>query len=186
MLKAMLCNSKEVEMRYLSRIIGLLLVVCLIGGCGKGQSAAPAGEAHDHEEHSHADEGPHGGHIIELGTEQYHAELIHEAETNRVGVYLLGSDAKTPAPIDAASVTINVRVEGNPEQYILPAVPQPGEPAGKSSYFELVSEPLHKVVAGQSESKAMARLSINIEGKPYSGLIETDAHDHDHGHDHAH
>jgi len=174
-------------MRYLTTTIGVFLALSLIAGCSKGPSAAPAsGESHAHEEHGHADEGPHGGHIIELGTEQYHVELTHEAETNRVGIYLLGSDAQTPAPIDAHSVMINVRVEGNPEQYILPAVPQPGDPSGKSSYFELVSEPLHKIVAGQSDSKATARLSIDIEGKRYSGLIETAAHDHDHAHDHAH
>lgn len=158
-------------------------------GCGGEQASAPAetdaaADAHDHD---HGEEGPHGGHIIELGTEDHHAELTHDDEAHRVGVYFLGDDAKTAKPIDAESVTINVSVDGESSQYTLPAAPQSGDPEGSSSYFELVSEPLHVVVSGSSDAKNKhARLNINIGGKPYVGLIETEQHDHDHGHDHNH
>ncbi len=169
---------------------GGVIVLCALGlyGCGKSQPAAPAGGAaadagHDHQ-HDHGHEGPHGGHIIEFGTEEHHAELTHDDESNRVGVYMLGPDAKTPKPIDAKSVTINVSVDGQPAQYELPAVPQPGDPEGQSSYFELVSEPLNVVVSGKSESRyTNARLNVTIDGKPYVGIIETDPHAH---HDHMH
>jgi hypothetical protein len=168
--------------------VGLgLFVLCLLGlnGCGKKQPDGPAagGSAAETDEHEHDDEGPHGGHIIELGTEDHHAELTHDDDTHRVGIYLLGKDAKTAKPIDAESVTINVAVDGEPSQYVLPAVPQAGEPPGKSSYFEVVSEPLSLVVSGKSEAaKKAASLSLKIEGKPFVGLIETEAHDHDHAH----
>jgi hypothetical protein len=170
--------------------------LCVIGfnGCGKGQ---PVGEVehadeHGHEdehahegEHAHSDEGPHEGHIIELGTEDHHAELTHDEATNKVGIYLLGSDAKTAAPIEATSVKINVLADGETLQFELPAVPQPGEEGGKSSYFELVDEKLNKIVAGESEAKnTQARLSFNIGDKPFVGMIETDPHDHEHGHEH--
>jgi len=169
----------------------LLIVVALTGfsGCGKkpapaGGDHAEAGHDHDHgDAHDHAAEGPHGGHIIELGVENYHAELSHDDATHKIGVYLLGSDAKTAAPIDAPSVTINVAVDGTPTQYTLPATPQSGEAAGKASYFELVSEPLCKIVCGESESKnTTARLSITIDNKPYVGIIETEPHEHGHEH----
>jgi hypothetical protein len=171
-----------------------LIALCLSGfnGCGDSQPAAPAdtdAAAADAHEHGHGEEGPHGGHIIELGTEEYHAELTHDEETARVGIYFLGDDAKTARPIDAKSVTINVSVDGEPSQYTLPAAPQPGESEDKSSYFELVSEPLHVVVSGESEAlRTHARLNVTINGKPYVGLIETEKHEHDHaqGHSHSH
>jgi hypothetical protein len=159
-------------------------------GCGDGKSKAPGGgetaEAHDHD-HEHAEEGPHGGHIIELGAEGHHAELTHDETTHKIGVYVLGGDAETAAPIEATSVTINVSVDGRPTQYELPAVPQAGEAGGKSPYFELVSEPLCAVVCGESEKpNTNARLSLNIDGKPYVGMIETEPHEHGHDHDHDH
>jgi hypothetical protein len=164
--------------------------VPLVGlpGCGK-QPAESADAAHQHvadddHAHDHGDEGPHGGHIIELGTEEHHAELTHDDQEHRVGVYFLGDDAKTPKPIDAKSVTINVSVDGKPAQYELPAVWQRGE-RGKASFFELVSEPLSLVVSGKSESpRTHARLSVTIGDKPYVGLIETAEHEHEHEHAH--
>jgi hypothetical protein len=182
-----LSQKREFIMRRFSIVAGIgLVAMCFwaFGGCGKGEPAAPEGaETAESHEHDHADEGPHGGHIIELGNEDYHAELTHDDDAHRVGVYFLGDDAKTAKPIDAESVTINVAVDGKPSSYTLPAAPQEGEAEGKSSYFELVSEPLNIVVSGKSESpRTNARLNVTIEGKPYVGLVETEAHDHDHAH----
>jgi hypothetical protein len=165
------------------------------GGCGGGNGSGKAEKAdehgHDHshgeKEHAHSDEGPHGGHIVELGVEDYHAELTHDDDANKVGVYLLGSDAKTAAPIVASEVKITTFEDGQTTQHALAAVPQAGEADGKSSYFELVDESLTKVVSGKSEAKTKkARLGLEIDGKPYVGLIETEAHDHDHDHGHDH
>jgi len=167
--------------------IGLMfLCFFALNGCGKGQPAGPAaGDTANADAHDHGHEGPHGGHIVELGTEDHHVELTHDEASHRVGIYLLGGDAKTAAPIEAESVTINVSVDGQPSQYTLPAVAQPGEAEGKASYFEIVSEPLCAVVCGESESpKTHARLNVTIDGKPYVGLIETETHEHDHDHEH--
>lgn len=158
----------------------LTVALLVVAGCG-GPVAEPA-TAHDNDEHDHGDEGPHGGHIIELGTEDHHAELTHDEDSHRVGIYVLGDDAKTAVPIGAESVTINVSVDGQPSQYVLPAAPQAGESAGKSSYFELESESLHVVVSGESETpNTQARLSLTINGKPYRGTLE-----HGHGPDNEH
>jgi hypothetical protein len=176
-----------------TRSLIVLVAIAGFNGCGKKPAAPEAGDGHadehghDHGAHDHAAEGPHGGHIIELGTEDHHAELTHDEASHKVGVYLLGGDAKTAAPIEAASVIINVAVDGTPTQYTLPAAPQQGESAGKASYFELVSEPLCKIVCGESESKnTTARLSITIDNKPYVGIIETQPHEHEHGPGEAH
>jgi hypothetical protein len=184
---------RELNMRshslYLNvAIIGICL--CGFGGCGSSRPAAEGehgAEAAHADEHAHAEEGPHGGHIIELGNEDHHAELTHDETAHIVGVYFLGSDAKTATPIEAESVMINVSLDGEPSQYTLPAKPQDGEGDGKSSYYELQSEPLEVVVSGKSEAKkSHARLNVTIGGKPYVGLIETQPHDHDHDHGHAH
>ena len=173
-------------MRILRFTLVLVLSACGIAFYGCSKPGAPAGGVAE-AEHDHEELGPHDGHIIELGSEDYHAELTHDEETHKVGVYLLGSDAKTAAPIVAESVVINVSEDGAPKQFTLPAVPQPGEADGKSSYFEIVDESLCKIVCGESEAKStQARLSLKIDDKPYVGMIETAPHDHDHDHGHEH
>jgi hypothetical protein len=177
---------RNTSLNFKAAIFGLC--VCGFNGCGGGKpSGETAAETADAHEHEHAEEGPHGGHIIELGNEDYHAELTHDDAEHRIGIYFLGSDAKTAKPIKAASVTINVSEDGKPSQYTLPAVPQAGEADGNSSYFEIVSEPLCAVVCGESEAeRSHARMNVTIDEKPYVGLIETEAHEHDHDHGHAH
>jgi hypothetical protein len=156
----------------------LLLVISVVGfgGCGGKDSGGAKMEA-DHE-HAHSHEGVHGGHIIELGDENYHAELVHDDATHKVGVYLLDGTAKAAAPIDTPSITINCcGVGDNPNQYTLVPTPQAGDPAGQASYFELVSEEL---VDGLDAEGGVARLNIVIAGKPFVGEIDLHGHEHDH------
>jgi hypothetical protein len=116
--------------------------------------------------------------LIELGNEEFHAELVHD-ETS-VTIYILDSAAKTAVPVDAQEVAINLVHDGKPEQFKLAAQPDSGDPAGKSSRFvaenkELVEELEH--------DHGSLKLTVSINGKSYRGNIQ---HDHDHsGHDHA-
>src|SRR5262245_27510993 len=122
----------------------LMLAMTLFVGCGRsaGTTGGATAGGHTHE-HEHSHEGPHGGQIIELGYENYHAELTHDDGTHKVGVYLLDGTAKVAAPIDAPSITINCcNVGDTPNQYTLVPVPQPGDPTGSASYFELTNEEL--------------------------------------------
>ena len=159
----------------LSTAFGLLAMSLVgISGCGKSKTsppaAAPSAQRPDHG-HVH---GPHNGHVIELDTREYHAELTDDAESHRVSIYVLGADAKTAAPVEAASVTIAVSDDGQQTEFTLPAVAQPGETAGQSSYFELESEPLWTIVSGASDSLTTeAQLKITIDGTPHTGKIES-------------
>ena len=166
-------------MRPISISIGFgLIAFCLVGltGCSKAKTKAPPSDeaavaAHHH--HHGSARGLHGGHIIGLDVENYHAELTTDEKANRVGVYVLGEDVATAAPIDAQPITIKVTVDDKLTEYKLPAVAQPGEPAGKSSYFELVSEPLLAVIAGKSQSQYPdVELNATIDGKPHPGDID--------------
>jgi len=179
-------------------MFSVLLVVATYaaGGCGKPTSApaAPgasesseAGHVHsegeDHEEgdgHDHAAEGPHGGSLIELGAEEYHAELVHDEAAGTVAIYVLDSAAKNSVAIDATELLVNVKHDGKGEQFKLAASPDSSDPTGKSSRF--VSSD-GELVADLDHEHAAAELVAEINGKQYRGAIEHH-HDHEEG-DHA-
>ncbi len=122
------------------------------------------------ESHEHASVGPHHGSLIELGNEEFHAEMVHDEQS--VTIYILDSAAKTTVPIDAAELTINVIHEGTPEQFKLPASPEAGDPTGKSSRFTLADADL----AGHIDDVAAPKISVTIDGTSFQGEIK---HSHD-------
>ena len=138
--------------------------------------------------HAHAGHGPHGGDIVELGSDQYHAELVHDDATGGVTIYVLDATAKRAAPIDAELVRVNVQHDGNAEQFTLSASPEENDPEGTSSRFitperELAEDLDHGDIRGQ--------LVVMISGKQYRGDVVHDHHGHDHDdhddhHDHGH
>ena len=152
-----------------------------------GQTELPpdtVDDGHDHDHgHSHASEGPHHGGLIELGGEEYHAELVDDEDAGTVTIYILDGAAKNAVPIDAAEITINIKHDGEGEQFKLAASPDAGDPEGRSSRF--VSDDEH-LMADLHDEDADATLVLTIEGKSFRGAIHHD-HDHDHGHgDHEH
>lgn len=171
--------------RYLFPTVGLFAAGLMLG-CPESPQVTDSppvaeGDDHDHdhggEGHAHPSEGPHHGDLIELGNEEYHAELVHTEEA--VTIYILDGAAKTAVSIDAAEVVINALVDDEPKQYQLTAAPQEGDGEGKASRFELKDSAL--VQALESESSA-PKLNVTINGTPFTGRIE---HHHDHeGHDH--
>lgn len=135
-------------------------------------------EPHDH--HAH---GPHGGHIVELGGEAYHAEVTLDVPTRKLTVYLLGKDAKTPLPVDAASLSVRLVVGGEKQEVVLSPTPQAGDGEGLSSVFAMsegaVPESIHDAEDLEGE------VVVSFGGTQYRGAITHD-HGHDHGHDHDH
>jgi hypothetical protein len=160
-----------------------------LAGCGSstddstspGSGGPPATvDLHAEGELNHPTEGPHHGDLVELGNEEYHAEFVHDDAAGSVTVYILDSAAKSAVPIDAPDVTLNVSHDGQPEQFKLPASPDAGDPAGKSSRFALTDKEL---VEHLDEPETTAKLVLTIDGKPYSGQVEHD-HEHSEGHEH--
>ena len=152
----------------------------------------PAGghehDGHDHDGHGHGDEhqGPHDGHVIELGrNHEFHAELVEDEAASMVTVYMLDKDLKELA-IDQSSIVMNLKVDGEGKTFELTAV---GASGGKASRFDAVDRSLFEAL---HEHEATGKLSVMINGTPYSGEVEHHHHgdhdDHDHGHDdkHAH
>ncbi len=167
------------------------LTVLWLAGCsesGSDPSSATGGspvvtdgppESGAQDEHAHPSEGPHHGDLVELGNEDFHAEVVH-GEGGSVSVYILDSAAKAAVPIDATELTINITHDGNAEQFKLLADRE--DPEGKSSHFSIKDEELAKDL---DDHDAAAKLVVMIDGKSFSGKIEHD-HDADHKHDDGH
>lgn len=176
----------------LVRSLGYSAVTCglaVMTGCGEATkpAAKPAPEIGHHEGDGHADHdahatghpeaGPHNGHLIELGKEEYHAELLHDDATHTITLYMLDGSAKKMVPVAEKDLTVNLVVEGKPTQFKIPATPQPDDPSGQSSRFELVDETLCKSL---DDPKSKARLVVTIDGKQFSGDMAHGDHDHHH------
>jgi hypothetical protein len=127
--------------------------------------------------HVHPAEGPHHGSLIELGREDYHAELVHDPMTHTMTIYLLDGAAKNAVNIAAKQLSLNLLVAGKPQQYQLTAQPQPTDQEGMCSAFSSASEPMCKALDAKGTT---GRLNVPIAGKVFSGRI--DAHTHPHPH----
>jgi len=158
----------------------LALMGCNSSSTPPASSGTPAADhkGHDHATEGHAEEGPHHGHLIELGEEEYHAELTHDDATKTVTVYLLDKEAKAPVAIADAEIVLNLVVDGQPLQAKIAAASQEGDPAGQASRFSITDE---KVLEALEAPKTTGRLNVTIAGKAYSGTVEH----HEHG-DHKH
>ena len=176
-------------------LCGLLTVGLCISfvGCASesGESNVPQGqlvkENQDHEgdataedAHDHSAEGPHGGHLIVLGNEEYHAELTHDESTHTVTVYLLDAAATKSVTADQSTIVLRLFQEGEFVEHTL-------EATDAASQFSAADEQLCDALLHANETRG--RLQVSIAGKAYTGMIEHKAHDHeghaDDDHDHG-
>jgi hypothetical protein len=157
----------------------MFLVVAIKQGCSKSDNKTagkPAGEKHA--EHAHPEVGPHKGKLIELGKEEYHAELVHDDATRKVTINLLDGEAKMSVAVSDKELGVNLVAGGKPQQFKLPAVPQADDAAGSTSRFELTDNDFCEAL---DDEKTTGRLSLMIAGKLCAGDITHAGHD-DHGH----
>lgn len=140
-------------------------------GHGHGDHAGhEQGEGIDHD---HPADGPHGGHLVELGGGEYHGELLHDEASHSVTVHVLDEAGAQPVAIQEPEITFQLFSDGRFTKYTLKAAGQGGD-AGASE-FTIVDEELCDALShGQS---VHGRLQITIDGKPYSGNLEHEAHE---------
>jgi len=154
-------------------------LAALVGLCFSGCNSSTA-EKHD--EHAHVHTGPHGGHIMEIGEEEYHAEWTHD-ESGKVTFYILDAEAKKEVPIAAEDITIEVKIGmKEPTSYKLAATISND---GKASAFEIVDKNLEGVLEALSEGVTATIKSLTINGKTFDNLkIEEHKHGDEHEHEH--
>ncbi len=161
----------EIDMRriVLGSVAAGLAAASLVGcGTKPAPTAAPApttaptakAGAGGHEEHPH--EGPHGGALAEWGEHEYHVEFTVDHPSKTATVYVLDGNAKKAAPVDAAALTLALKLTP-PVSVTLTAKPDAGDPAGKSSRF-VGTHPALGV-----ERKLAGSVAGKVGGKPYSG-----------------
>lgn len=87
------------------------------------------------EDHGHKP-GAHGGIIISLGKDSYHAEAVFE-KGRKVRLYMLGKEETRVQEVDAQELAAFVTLEGSTEavQVTFKPEPQPGDAKGKTSLF---------------------------------------------------
>ena len=152
-----------------------LAATCVAGG-SSAMAAQPAAQKSAHA-HAHPAEGPHHGSLIELGRDDFHAELVHDDAANTVTIYMLDGAAKDAVPIDAKQLTLNLLVGGKPQQFQLAAQPQSTDPEGRCSAFGCTSEPMCKALDAKGTT---GRLNVEVSGKRFVGRLGGHAHNHAH------
>ena len=111
--------------------------------------------------------GPHKGPVAEWGEEEYHLEVVADAKTGDVTVYVYGGHAefekgKTKA-IDAKTITLSLKTTDPATTIKLEAKPAKGDPEGKSTVF------VGKSDAFKTDKKLTGSISGKVGNKPYTG-----------------
>ena len=155
-------------MKACFEITTITLLSILAAGCGgqtnsakpdKPATSGTSPPASEKAPHSHG-AGPHGGTLSDWGGGAYHVEFTVNHDKKEATVYVLGSDAKTPAPVKADKVHLSI---ADPPIEI-DLVPQPldGEKEG-ASRFVGTHDNLGKV------QEFAGTISGEVESTPYTG-----------------
>lgn len=167
-----------------ARAVTVFALVLGLAGCAdEAVEQMPPADVHGAaDEHGHATahptEGPRGGHLIELGDEQYHVELLHDEASHTVTVHLLDAAGKEPVATDQPQIVLQLFQDGQFVDYALAAVP--GN-AGGASEFRLVDEKLVDALLHSPEVRG--RMRVTIGGNEFTGMIDHDAHADGHSHE---
>jgi hypothetical protein len=149
-------------------VLGAVLI--LAAGCSTGtspgQKDAKAKAASTDDDHSHGT-GPHGGTVADWKEEgkdeegNYHVEFTVDHKKQEATVYVLKGDAKTPAPIEADKLVLQIKEP--PFEVELKPVPEEKGPAGKAARFAGKHEKLGK------EQEFEGTITGKVGGKTYRG-----------------
>lgn len=164
-------------MKLFQNVFGIAMIALFVAGC-ESQPAATSSSTPKptsaHDDHDHHGAGPHGGTIAEWGGGMYHIEFTVDHDKKESVVYVLGGDAKTPAPIKAAAVMLTINEPSF--QVELTAQPLEGESKGMSSRFVGQHDSLGKV------QEFAGTVTAEVDGTPFAGDFKEEAEGHDHKH----
>jgi hypothetical protein len=164
-------------------LIALIAASVSLTGCdshstdnrAESQKCEAGCTSHDHGASQDPTEGPHGGDLIELGNEEYHAELLIDEKTKTVTIHLLDSPAEKPVAIESPEITLQLLREGKFVKYSLKAVETKDvSKKGTASEFKIVGGGLSDAIC--QDKKTQGRLQLTINGKPYTGTVKLRAY----------
>jgi len=145
-------------------------------GGGSDEHAHDHGHAHGH---AHDDAGPSGGHVVELGDEQYHIEWLHDDNAGLVTMFVLDADAAHEFPITADAIRVEIATDQGSQEFLLEPVDRA---EGLAAKFETNSPPLIEALKAAGNG-VEATVSVQIGDETFSQKLE---HAHGDAHGHAH
>ncbi len=122
------------------------------------------------EDHGHGQKGPNGGEIVELGDEDFHAEVVLDEKKGEMSIYILGRDAKTAKPIEATELVLSFKHGDKSEDFKLVATKQEGDAEGQASLFSITDPKLMDELHEHAEDGAT--LAFAVGEKKLSGVIK--------------
>ncbi len=155
------------SVRILASGLTLLAALTLTIGCTEKEKVAdtkapkPDPKA-GKEEHAHG-AGPHGGAVGAWGGGKYHVEFTVSHPDQEATVYVLGSDHKTAASINAKDGQLLLTIKEPAFEVVLKAKPEKNDPEGTASRYVGKHEKLGKV------QEFAGTISGEVDGAPYSG-----------------
>ena len=155
---------RSIKVSTLSALVIIAGLVCTSAAADKGKADEKGG---------HSNKGPHKGVLVELGEEEYHAEIVHNDEKQTITVYILDSSAKKAVSIEGKEIVIDIKHGKEVEQFRLASSPDQADAKGTSSRFMAKNKELCEDL---DKEGVEARLSLKIKGKAYNAKL---AHDHD-------
>lgn len=138
---------------------------------GEAKSGGPKDEGHGHKP------GAHGGIIVSLGKDSYHAEAVFE-KGRKVRLYMLGKEETRVQEVDAQVLPAFVTSEGSTEAVPVAFKPEPqrGDAKGKTSLFVAT---LPEELAGRKVEVTINNINVGGErfriGFTNHAMIHADA-----------
>jgi hypothetical protein len=143
-----------------------------VAGCAQQQNPSPAknekvaekappdSKKKAEDEHGHKP-GAHGGIIVEIGRDNYHAEAVFE-KGGVLRLYILGKDEARVQEVENQDIAAFAKAKGADDslEFALKPAPQNGDAAGKTSLFK---GDLPKEVAGRKVEVTIPSIRINGE-----------------------
>jgi YHS domain-containing protein len=116
-------------------VIGLIIAGCSKPAAPPEEASKDRAEAPTPADHGHK-ASAHGGLIVAVGRDRYHAEAVFEKD-GTLKLYTLDQDEARVLEVPVQSLKAHVRVEGgvNPVSFTLEPRPQEGDTAGTTSLF---------------------------------------------------
>ena len=167
----------------LALVFGVALSLCVVGCNGSKDETKTFNDKTDNvtntappeEHHAH---GPNGGHIVELGEEEFHAEVAVDKD-RKLTVWLLDESMKAAKPVENGTVQILTKVDAKDVTLDLVAAPLDGEKDGHCSRFELSAD---KVPGAVMDIEGLTGdLTLKFGDKSLKTSL-TEEHDHGHAH----
>lgn len=148
-----------------------------VAGRSTGEAASDAKLNHSpHGDHEHLP-GAHGGDIIPLGADSYHAEALLEGD-GTLRLFMLGQDESRIQEVDVQSINAFVKNDSSADvkSIELAAQPQTGDSQGKTSQFvakvpqELLGKPIRVTIPNLAIAGERFRIAFELKGDDHDKM----------------